>query len=138
MTKQTTIVVIGSLRVKPKYWDTLFLTTFVPNPLMLSGHFYLNDLESSIFNRRGVGYFLIIPCFIEIPVLNAKHTDPDQSQRLRCLIWVYTLTMSLLWDARRANQTSCLRCLIWVYPLTKSLLWDARRKWVKFEHQSIN
>ena len=43
------------------------------NPFMQSGLFYLN-----CFNIRNVWLFLLLPCFIEIPVINANSVDPDQ------------------------------------------------------------
>ena len=45
---------------------------------MLSGLFYLNALDQSISNSRGSGYYLLLLCFIEIPVFNANSEDPDQ------------------------------------------------------------
>ena len=45
--------------------------------------------------------FLLLPCFIEIPVLNANSVDPDRT--LRCAasdLGPLCLPMSLLWDAR--------------------------------------
>ena len=42
------------------------------DPLMSSGLFYLNSLDRSISNIRGVGYILILSCMITVPVLNAK------------------------------------------------------------------
>ena len=63
------------------------------------------SIRTSPFPMQGVsGFFLIIPCFIEIPVFNANSVDFDQSPRsamsdlgLYCFdnVWVYTaLTMS--------------------------------------------
>ena len=52
------------------------------------------------------GYFLIIPCFIEIPVFDANSVDPDQTPR-------------------SAASDPGLHCL------PTSLLWDDRLKWVK-------
>ena len=43
---------------------------------MPSGIFYLTSLDYPI---KGVsGYFLLVMCFIEIPVFNANNVDPDQ------------------------------------------------------------
>ena len=46
---------------------------------MPSGLFYLKSLKWSIFNIRGVCWFVLLPCFIEISVLNAESVDPDQT-----------------------------------------------------------
>ena len=40
--------------------------------------FNLNPLDRSITNRRVVWLVLLLPCFMEIPVLNANSVDPDQ------------------------------------------------------------
>ena len=47
------------------------------NPFILSGIFYLNTLDQSISIRRGVWLVLLLPCFIEIPVLTTNCVDPD-------------------------------------------------------------
>ena len=59
---------------------------------MPSELFYLDCLESSISNRRGIRSFLLSARFIIIPVFNAKSVDPDQTPRsaasdlgLKCL-----------------------------------------------------
>ena len=44
---------------------------------MSSGHFYHNSLDLSISNIRVSAWLLILPCFIEITVLNANSVDPD-------------------------------------------------------------
>ena len=49
------------------------------NPFMPSGLFYLNCLDRSISNS--CDYFLLLPCFIEIPVLNTNSVDPNQTPR---------------------------------------------------------
>ena len=48
---------------------------------MPNGLFYLNTLDRSFSNRRGVWLVLLLPCFLEIPVLNANSLDPDQMSR---------------------------------------------------------
>ena len=53
------------------------------------------------------GQFLILPCFIEIPVFNANSADPDQTLHVA------------------SDHDLGLQCL----PM--SHLWDARLKWVK-------
>ena len=50
------------------------------NPFTMSGLFYLNSLDWSISNSRVSGKFLLLLCFIEIPVVNANSVDPDQMQ----------------------------------------------------------
>ena len=35
--------------------------------------------------------FLLLQCFIEIPVFNANSVDPDQTLHSVGLIWVYTI-----------------------------------------------
>ena len=51
------------------------------NPFMQSGLFNLNSMDRSISTRRGVWLVFILPCFIEIPVFNAKSVDHDQTLR---------------------------------------------------------
>ena len=48
---------------------------------MPSGLFYLESLDRSISNKRGVWLVFIITMFIEIPVFNANSVDPDQTPR---------------------------------------------------------
>ena len=55
---------------------------------MPSGIFYLKSLDWSNSNRSGSGKFLLLPCFIEIPVFYVNSVDPDQTLHL---IWVYTV-----------------------------------------------
>ena len=45
---------------------------------MSSGIFDLNSVDQSISNSRVSGKFLLLLCFIEIPVFNANNVDPDQ------------------------------------------------------------
>ena len=42
-----------------------------------------NSLDRSICNRKGVWLFLLlhVPCFKEIPALNAGSVDPNQTPR---------------------------------------------------------
>ena len=48
------------------------------------------------------GYFLLLPCFTEIHVLNANSADPDQTPRsVASDQSLHCLPMSLLWGARR-------------------------------------
>ena len=50
------------------------------NPFKPSGPFCLNRLNPSDSNRRCVGLlFLLLQCFIEIPVFNANGIESDQS-----------------------------------------------------------
>ena len=72
------------------------LYTFKPG-----GLFYLNSLDRSISNRRDVGLFLVLPCFIEIPVLNANSVDLDQTPRSAASdLGLHCWPVSLLWDAK--------------------------------------
>ena len=79
---------------------------------MPSGLLYLTSLDRSISNKSGVWSFLLSPCFIEIPVSNAKKTktkkkkkkkkktDPDQTPRFAAFgLGLHCLPMSLLLDA---------------------------------------
>ena len=71
------------------------------NLFMRNGLFYLNSLDRSILNIRGVWLVFIIPCFIEIHVFNANSVDPDQTpQNAASDLGLHCLLMSLLWDAR--------------------------------------
>ena len=51
------------------------------NSFMPSGLYYLIFLDRSFSNRRCVWLFLLLPCFIEIPVFKANSVDPDQTPR---------------------------------------------------------
>ena len=68
---------------------------------MPSGLSYLNFLEKSISNGRGVWIVsFICPCFIEIPVLNANSVDPDQTPRsVASDLGLHCLLVSVLLDA---------------------------------------
>ena len=47
------------------------------------------------------GQFLLLPCFIKMPVLNANSVDPDQTPRFVASDQgLHCLPMSLLWDVR--------------------------------------
>ena len=48
------------------------------NPFTPSGLFYLNTLDQSISRLRCVCQFLLLPCFIGTPVINANSVDPTQ------------------------------------------------------------
>ena len=77
------------------------------NPFMPSRFYYRNSWDWS-FSLEGVpSWFLLSPCFIEIPVFIANSEDSDQ---MLC----------------SAASNLGLHCL----PM--SLLWDTRHKWVKF------
>ena len=52
------------------------------NPFMPSGLVHLNSLDSSISNSMVSGYFLLLPCFIEICVFNANSVDPNKTASL--------------------------------------------------------
>ena len=67
------------------------------NPFMPNGLFYLNTLDKSFSNRRGVWLVLLLPCVLEIPVLNANSADPDQmSHSAASDLGLHCLLMSLL------------------------------------------
>ena len=59
-------------------------------------------LWTGIFSKEGVsGKFLLIACFLEIPICNASTVDPDQALRsVASDLGQHCLPMSLLWDAR--------------------------------------
>ena len=47
-----------------------------------------------------VYFFLLSPCFTEIPVFNANGVDPKQARRFAATdLGLHILLMSLLWDA---------------------------------------
>ena len=60
-----------------------------------------SSLWTDLFPIEGVsGYILLLPCFIEIPVFNAKSVDPDQMlQNMASYLGLHYLPMSLLYDA---------------------------------------
>ena len=70
---------------------------------MPSGFFYLNSLNQSISSLRGIWsvFFLVLPCFIKMLVINANRVDPDQTpQNAASDLGLHCLPMSHLWDAR--------------------------------------
>ena len=72
---------------------------------MPSGLLYLNYLDRSISNSRGVWLVFLLSLFIEIPVLTSNNVDHDQTpQNAASDLGLHCLSMFLLLDAR----------LIWV------------------------
>ena len=68
---------------------------------MSSGFFYLDYLDRSISNGRGVCLFLLLLCFLEIPVLNANSADPYQTPPSAASdLGLHYLAKSFLWVAR--------------------------------------
>ena len=57
---------------------------------MFYGLFYLK-LYQSISNKRMSGWFVLLQCFIELPVLNSNNVDPDQMPVMRRMILVYNV-----------------------------------------------
>ena len=56
--------------------------------------FSTTTLWTSLFQTAGMGmsgYFLLLPCFIEISVFNANSADPDQMQHSAVSDWVSTV-----------------------------------------------
>ena len=51
---------------------------------MLSGLFYLNSLDRSVSKWKDVRFVLLVPSFIEIPVLNSNSVYTDQTPRYVC------------------------------------------------------
>ena len=66
----------------------------------------VNSSASTFWTRpfpvKGVSnFFLLLPCFIEIPVLNANNVNPDQkSCSVASDLGLHYLQMFSLWDAR--------------------------------------
>ena len=62
-----------------------------------------STLWTGPFQIDGVsGYFLFLPCFIEIPVSNANSVYPDQTPHDAASdLGLHCFLMSLLGDARR-------------------------------------
>ena len=64
------------------------------------------DLLTELFGPvhlkfKGSGQFLLLPCFIEMPVINANSVDPDQMPLSAASdLGLHCLPMSHLWDAR--------------------------------------
>ena len=68
---------------------------------MLSGLFQLNSLDQVIFSLRGVWSYLLLPSFIEMPVVNVSSVDPDLMPHCAASdVGLHCLPMSHLWDAR--------------------------------------
>ena len=70
--------------VQNKMPNTAFILSILNlqfSPFILNGLSYLNCLDMSISNRRGVWVVFIIAMFNEISVLNTNSVDPDQTPR---------------------------------------------------------
>ena len=75
---------------------------------MPNGFYYLQSLDRPISSIRDVWLFLLLPCFIEIPVFNVNSVDPDQMPHYAASdLGLHCLPMSLLWDAR--HGLNCLQ-----------------------------
>ena len=63
-------------------------------------------LDRSISVRKGVMLvYLLLPCFIEIPVFHANSEDPDQTPPSAASdLGLHCLSMSLLWDELYGKQ----------------------------------
>ena len=72
------------------------------NPFMPSGFFYLNSWTSPFPVKGASGKCLLLPCFTEIPVLNANSVDSV----LRRLIWVCTVCQCLFYGTPGLNGLS--------------------------------
>ena len=62
-------------KYKPAHMSKSWLNI---NPFMLSGIFYLNTLDQSISNLRGIWSFFIITMFYRNSCINANMVDPNQ------------------------------------------------------------
>ena len=68
---------------------------------MPSGLFLFNSLDRSISHRRDICCFLLLLCFIEVPVHNANNVDTDQTPRSAASdVGLHCLPLSLFRDAR--------------------------------------
>ena len=68
---------------------------------MPNGLFYLNFLDQSISGLRVSSQFSLLPCFIEMPVINANSVDLDQTPHSEASdLNLHCLPVSHLWDAR--------------------------------------
>ena len=71
------------------------------NPFMSSGLFYLPYLDQPISVSGVPDQFCLLPCFIEMPVVNANSVDLDQTPHSVAFdLGLHCLLMSHLWDAR--------------------------------------
>ena len=93
---------------------------------MPSGLFYLNSLDLSNSNRENAWLFLLLPCFIEISVVNANSVHPDQTPRSAASDLVYTVCQFPLWDARK-NELKYIYSLLCKKP-SSSHTWTAKNK----------
>ena len=68
---------------------------------MPHGPVYVHTSDGSSTNFIGGLIVLVLPCFIEIPVLNANNVDPDQTTHTAVSdLGLHVLQMPHLWDAR--------------------------------------
>ena len=67
---------------------------------MSNGLFYLYSSDPSISNIKVSGQFLLLPCIIEIRVLNGNSVDPDQTPRsVASNLGLNCLPVPFQWDA---------------------------------------
>ena len=87
--------------------------------------FCLNSLDWSISSRRGL-WFLLIPCFKEIPVFNANSVDPNQMPHSAESDRVCTVSVPFF-GTLGINGLMMVSCFI--YPFQHYL--SRMHKWVK-------
>ena len=89
---------------------------FLFHPFMPSGLFYLDCLESSISNRKGIRSFLLSQCFMTILVFNINI--------LQRLIWVYVVCSCLSVRILREYTVGCINTLrqyAWAWQIHKCI-----------------
>ena len=102
-------------------------------PFMPRGLLYLKSLDRSISNRRGIWlFFLLLPCFVEIPVHNSNSVNPDQTSDQG----LQYLPMSLLWDARINGLKMAIAVQQSITYLT--VIIDSRRAVVSFWQTNVH
>ena len=100
------------------------------NPFMLSGLFYYNSLDWSIFNSRVSGFYY--NCFAEISLYNANSVDPDQMlHSVLSDLGLFCLPVACLWgfltNGLRVLLFSSKNILTCYFSEKKNMFWSLIR-----------
>ena len=77
----------------------------------------INSLDSSLSYIRGFWLFLLLSCFVDIPVFNGNSVDPNQMPHLRYLIWIYTVYQYPFYGTLGIN--GLINCMNWPVCITE-------------------
>ena len=106
--------VIWLADTQKRVWHLNIFNMTRVSPFTMSGLFYQNSLDPSIYDSRVSGQFLLLLCFIEISIVNANIVDPDQRQQSAHLIWVCTVCQLTFWGSPE-KWDKALSQLQWIF-----------------------